>query len=127
MDELLKLIPAIFKQNGLVGLICIFLLWDRIYRPHKARKSEESERERKRASGEWVSWSDLKKKLDFLEKIIQDHLEKEAQEDVRMAKMETTIEFNGKEIQESKEDIKNIFKILGEIKNLIIQIQGQSH
>ena len=125
MEELFKLIPAIFKQNGLVGLICIFLLWDRLYRPHKARKNEESERDHKKASGEWISWSDLKKRQDDLEKLIQARMIKEAEKDIILGKLQT--EMTGMKDKQSSENehifsqLKGLHEGLGDLLKMLAE------
>lgn len=59
--------------------------------------------------------------FENLKKKIDDHLVKEALEDVRMAVMEETLKHQGEKIEETKDEITAIFKILSEIKTLMIQ------
>ena len=85
-------------------MLCFFL-WDKFIKPRQ-RKSK----------GEWISWESLQKRLESLEKTIHDHLEKEAQEDVRFAKMETESvgikEMNIQILERMKSLDENFFKLV---------------
>ena len=76
---------------------------------------------KKYVSGSYVSYKDLDKKLSDLIIKVEKHLEKEAEEDIRMAKHETELQFLKEEQDEAKGDIKDIFRLLSEIKNLMIE------
>ena len=107
MDEI-KIIEALYsliKSQGLPTVLLCFFLWDKFIKPRQ-RKSK----------GEWVSWESLQKRLEDLEKTIHDHLEKEAQEDVRFAKMESESvgikEMNIQILERMKSLDENFFKLV---------------
>jgi len=124
--EELKTLLELTKIYGLPAGIIVYLLWER----RQERLSELDEKdwlEKKKASGEWVSWEDLKNKIDrmqdhikYLEVKVSDHLEKEMQEDLKINSMEKDIQFQVKEIDRTKGEIQEIFKLLSEIKNMMI-------
>lgn len=107
-------------NHGLEGLLGIFILYKHWFEPKKEAKEEE----RKKAAGEWIEWSDVKQvkeELTELKATLNNHLVKEQEEDIKMKAMEKDIQYQGAEITETKGDVKDIFRILGEIKNLIIE------
>lgn len=60
-----------------------------------------------------------------IEKTVSDtvlpHIEKEQEEHIMLGKMEQKLVFHDQEIEEGKQDTKAIFKILGEMKNMMIE------
>lgn len=119
MEE--KLWMAILKYFGPSGVIAIYLFWKHYLEPKEKRKK-----------GTYVSYKEITDRLDNismrasdLQNRLDHHLEKEAEEDIRMKAMEKDIEFNQREIKDNKDNVQNIFKILSEIKSLMIQQQSR--
>ena len=114
MEEL-KLLLEAAKSGYALPIIAWFLL----------DKGKVWQRKR---TGKYVSYETLAEDIDRMEKSVEQlnvklngHLEKAASEDIKVSVMENDIKHQGGEITETKEDVKNIYRILGEIKNLIIE------
>lgn len=133
MEQYKWFIEAI-KILGYPMGITIYLLFEAREKRLEDLKEREEERkekvelERKKASGEYVSWGQLKGKLDrfsdhlkYLEDKVSSHLEKEAMEDIRLAKMETD-QVNLKEmVIELKESREKLFSMVADIKTFLME------
>ena len=97
MDELLKLVPEIFKQNGLVGILALLWAYREFYVPHKKKKD-----------GTWISWEEIDVRLESMEKKLNGHLEAEAREDIMFAEMKQEQKF----IRERFDTLKEMFEKL---------------
>lgn len=114
MDEI-KIVLEFAKTYGLSGLIVMVLLWDKYIKPY-----------RKKNSGEWVSYKDvhqLAEQVKKMENRLETRLQKQSEEDIKINSMEKDIQFQGEEIREAKGDVKDIFRILSEIKNMLITMK----
>ena len=91
---------------------------------------------KKYVKGSYVSWPHLDKRITVLEDTISSHMKLEAQEDILIAQLKLeqehikkSMETENVHIRESindlKGDTKNIYEILGQIKNMLIS-QGKS-
>lgn len=106
----------IFKKYGWTGIITAYLAWDKVIYPQwKKSSGNYLTREELAAQVERVS-----RHLSALEDKVSLHLEKKAQEDIVLGKMQVQQEFQSKEISENGADVKAIFGLISEIKNLII-------
>ena len=107
------LLSQILTQHGIEGVIGLWIIYEKWIKPW-----------RKKDNGEWISYKDIKlvkEKQDAMEVKLNGHLEKSAQEDLKINSMEKDIQYQGKEIEESKKNISDVFKILSEIKTLMIE------
>jgi len=108
-----SLIANILSRHGLEGLIGVWLVYQKFIEPIIKKRKDE-----------WYSWRDikeLKEKADYMQAQLNGHLAKEAEEDIKISGMEKDIEYHKSEILESKSDIKEVFRVLSEIKTLLIQ------
>src|SRR3990167_3940892 len=82
----------------------------------------------KKSNGKYVSWQSLDNRLGKLEDImpiIQSHLRDSTQRvvDLETLKKDNALnnEFIKENMKEVKDDIKNLFKLVSEVKNMMIQ------
>lgn len=103
-------------RHGIEGIIGIWIIYDKWISPH-LKKNRDSREER-------FSVRDIKNmresiaKLDFA---LSHHLEKEQQEDVKFAVLDNRVTNQERETEEIKGDIKDVFRIVSEIKNMMIE------
>lgn len=124
MDDPVKLASEVFQHYGISGLVALAYCYDRFYLSKKEEKQEEEEKRRKKESGEWVDWKTVKDLDARLNTFLADNkvfMEKEAEENLVINSLAKDVEFQGKEIAETKADVQDIFKLMSEIKTLIIQ------
>ena len=114
MDEFLL---EAAKKYGMSGIISLFIIWDKFIYPQW-----------KKSQGNFVSYKDLKEQLEKLEgKVsayevkLSAHLDKEAQEDIVLAKMQSEQDHFKEEFKDFKENQKAIFAMISDIKNILIQ------
>ena len=79
----------------------------------------------KKKTGRWVSWQELLEKLEMLETRLNDHLgiAREIHEEFKLNKA-TQVMTNDQfkiTVTDMKTDIKDIFKLISEIKTLLIE------
>ena len=125
MDEH-GLLDGVFKHYGLNGIIILFLMWEKWN-----DKKEEKEIKQKQSSGEWVTWQDVKTSQDKIKElsdivkmnslIVDEHLKKEALEDIKIAKMENEQDHFKENIVEIKDNQKAIFTMIADIKSFLIK------
>ncbi len=126
MEEL-KSLAAFVKEYGWSGTLSLYLVWDRLLKPQW----------RKRVSGEFVHWKDLKKKLDedndkikHIERIVNSQIDKEIEKERRMH----TLEIGQGNIEKNVEDLKYVLRdtngnlktnnrLLGEVKDALVVLQ----
>ena len=125
-----------YGWNGVISAVIIFLLRD-WWETRKEERKQEAAIEQKKASGDYVDYKDvieLKARMEMVQRHssadreslhshLKDYVEfqkEEAKENIRMGVMENNIQHQGQELSETKEDVKNIYRIMGEIKDLII-------
>lgn len=117
------------KQNGLVGtLLLLFVLdklkiIDKFNKKYRNKPISEDHPHRRAEDNEETIHYHRRDRDDFVElkKLVQDHLAKEALEDIRMGVMESEQKNFKENLIETKEEISKIFEILGEIKTLMIK------
>ena len=111
ISEILKAIVS----HGVEGIIGLWLIWDKWIFPRLKKNKDKGER---------LSWRDINAmkeaivKLDFA---LSQHLEEEQKENVKFAVMDVRVANQEKETVEIKGDIKDVFRILSEIKNMMIE------
>ena len=113
----------VFKYFGLPGVIILYLMWDR-WQDRNTEKELEDERKKRKASGDWISGQDFKRVSDDLTALtvkMNGHLEKEALEDVKLAKMESEQDHFKENIVEIKENQKETFRLISEIKTMLVE------
>ena len=116
ISELLKILTS----HGIEGIIGIWLVWEKWINPRLKRGRED-----------WVSWRDVKamkekqieleKRQDAHEALVNGSLLKESEKEVKLAVMGTQIVNQERELTEIKVDIKDIFRVVSEIKNMMIE------
>ena len=117
------ILNEVFKYFGLPGVIILYLVWDR-WQDRNTEKELENERKKRRSSGEWISGQEFKRVSDDLMALtvkMNGHLEKEAVEDVKIAKMESEQDHFKENIVEIKENQKETFRLISEIKNMLVE------
>ena len=117
MEELFKLGFGIYEKYGLAGLLLIYFLGDKIIWPRLMQWKK---------GDNYVSFKDvkeLKENLSILNGKIAAHLEKEALEDIHMAKMESEQDHFKESIVELKDNQKATFLMVSEIKNMLIKLK----
>ena len=110
------IIEQIFKHGGLGGLAIALILF-KTYKDWNDDKKESKEIETKKQSGEYVSYMDVKRMgidLDALTAKLNG-------QDVKMAKMETEQDYLKESIIEFRDNQKEMFKILTEMRSHIIK------
>lgn len=116
MDEL-KLLAELIKTQGLAGVLAAILVWDKLIYPQW-----------KKRNGSFVSYKEIDDKLlnhgmrlIGMENKLGYHLERMAKDDIKMAKIETEHDHFKESMQDFKENQKAIFKMISEIKNMMIE------
>lgn len=97
MDEILL---WILERHGVAGIIVGFLLWDKIGKPWW----------KKNVKDDWISWKDVKanrKDIEAMKEILNGHLEKEAQEDILIGKMQIKLGEQEKRLDGEIDDLKD--------------------
>ena len=126
MDEI-KIAWEIFQKFGWSGILTVFIFWDKFLRPQW----------RKRVSGEYVHWKDLKNKLDEdneklkrLEKLINSELEKQIEKDLKIQAIEISHHVVQKNVEDlkyflrdSNANLKTNNRLVGEIKDALLKLQ----
>ena len=117
MDESISKLFSEAIKNGYGIPFIIWFLWE--------KKIQFS----RKKSGDWVSWKDLKFKMDrisdhlkYVEEKVSAHLEKEAMEDIKVGKMEVKIENFDEFMAEMKKTRDNIYALLSDIKDKMIEM-----
>ena len=129
-------IESILKHYGLPGIFLLFLpsilhfaynKWE----DKKDTKESADEKRRKIESGEWITYQDfkaanekveeLRDQMDVMTGRINDHLEKEALEDIKMAKIEIKQDHSDDRMNKIELHVEKIFDMLGEIKTMLIK------
>ena len=108
MTELFDTITKeFFSKYGPFSIVAGYLIYDR-WTEWKEDRKQEQELKRKKESGEYISWKDLQTTLEMqgrhiskIESLLDEHLEKEKQEDIMIGKLQTNHE-NLKEKVESE-------------------------
>lgn len=133
MEDLLS---QALKQYGLPGVVILYLIWDK-YQDRKETKSFEREKTEKIANGEWISHEEFKHnvddiksmqedcetvrdQVDLLKDRLNDHLDKEHLEDIKIGQIELKQIFMEKIVEEIKDDQKEMFKMISAIKNHLL-------
>ena len=119
------IIAEVFKQQGIGGLALLLLVY-KFWKDTNDDRKENREIEQKKQSGEYVSFSDVKRigdEMNVLTEKLSGHLEKEAIEDVERASMATAVQYNEKRIMKLEESTDKIYEILGEIKNHLLRLK----
>lgn len=109
VSEILKVIAS----NGISGIIGLALIYYKWIEPW-----------RKKGRDEWISWRDVKDMKEVIAEqklTLTHHLEQEQKENVKFAVMETKIANQERETVEMKGDIKDVFRVVSEIKNMMIE------
>ena len=126
MDEI-KIAWEIFQKFGWSGILTVFIFWDKFLRPQW----------RKRVSGEYVHWKDLKNKLDEdneklkrLEKLINSELERQIEKDLKIQAIEISHHVVQKNVEDlkyflrdSNANLKTNNRLVGEIKDALLKLQ----
>ena len=120
MDEILKLIPDVFKQHGLVGILVLLWALNEWAVPVYKKKKEEKEKEARKSSGEWVYWKDMNGKITEMGIKLEEYLGKSVEKDIKLVKIETKQEFLEQSVKDLKEGQHDVFRLVGEIKTFLI-------
>ena len=119
MDEtILKLLVEATK-SGYGIPFCLWFLYEKWQ-----EKQEAKEIKAKKASGDYVSFEDVKE----LKEIVKAHLIKEAQEDIVMANVQSELKHHQEKFEDLKEifnkyeeNQKDAFKLISQIKDHLIK------
>lgn len=113
MDELkfFQILFGLLKSQGLPTVLLLIMVWDKFIKP-RARK----------ANGDWVSWKDMQKKIEQMEKIIEVQNEKAAIHDIKFA----TLESDHNSLRHSNDAIFEQIKYLNENFFKFMQIMLQN-
>ena len=124
-DAIFKFIGEAIKGGYAIPFI-VFYIWDKWNDRKESKKLDE-----KKKSGEYVSFEEvreLKEDLRTLDGKFNSHIAEEAEKDARMIKVEMGHDHLKENImdikshlQELKDNQKDIFRLVSETKNLMIQ------
>ena len=117
------ILNEVFKYFGLPGVIILYLMWDR-WQDRNTEKELEEERKKRKASGDWISGQEFKRvsgDLTALTVRVNGHLEKEAEENVKIARMELEQDHFKENIVEIKDNQKEMFRLISEIKTMLVE------
>jgi hypothetical protein len=75
----------------------------------------------KKQTGRYYSWAEFKERLDTVEGKLQTHSTDFSRASLSIALLEKDNSYMKEQSKEIKEDVKNIYDILGQIKNMLIE------
>lgn len=113
------LVSDLLSRHGIEGIIGFWLIYEKWIRPWRKKGNEE-----------WISWRDVKfvkERQEALETKINLHLEKEAEEDIRLAKMEVKMDAIDDKIKTENAHIFNQLKSIHESLSELMKHYGSNH
>lgn len=132
--ELFEWLGTFSKQHSLEGLLLTLFILNHLglLDKWKPRKEENLSLEldhkidsvNRMAMLAHSEHQEIKERVDKMEIAIGNHLEKEALEDIRLAKMESEQDHFRESVVEFKENQKAIFSMISEVKNMLIAGKG---